>query len=226
MSQSVAENLAKSLSLIQASNFKDALLLLRKIIGEESNNIDALALMAQVLLKEKEYQEGASILEKLIEVNQKNLLDSGALPGVQTKLALCYQNSGDYEKAITTYINYLFNEPFDLRINLEIAKCHFKLKNDASASDYLEKAKKECEDSVEFHILSAFLAKEFGAENKLKKHIEALASLEPGLKNQLQNIIFNSFKDDKPKEVYATVKKYSKNISNDFLSSIKFLIRD
>ena len=92
----------------------------------------------------KNYEEAKRYLVKSFELEQNN--------DVKNLLAMCYYQLGDYMQANNIFINLLNDNPANVNILINSAKCYKNLNDNNSALQQAEKAAEilpECEDAQE-----------------------------------------------------------------------------
>lgn len=205
-------NIRKSLEFINQSKLSDAVLLLRKVLRNNPNEIQALNIIGQVLLEQKDYAGAIEYLGKSLKINSNDY-------EIWARLGYAYEKSNHYDNAINAFRKSLELNPKQAHVYDCIGRVLAKGNKDYEALPYFFKALEYDANNVDIHNNIGFTSKKLGLYEMALEHYQIANKLDPDNSIYLSSIIFNIHKD--PKKGFQDFYDYAKQFYERFVQPTK-----
>lgn len=185
-------NIKKSLEFINQSKLGDALLLLRKVLRNNPKEIQALNIIGQILIKQKDFSTAIEYLQKSLNINSNDY-------EIWARLGYAYEKNKLYEKALEAYKQSLGLNTQQAHVYDCLGRVLAKMNRDYEALPYFFKALEFSPDDVDVHNNIGFTSKKLGLYEMAVKHYQIAKTLDPNNSMYLSSLIFNIHKDPQSK---------------------------
>ena len=181
-------NVRKSIEFINEAKLGDAVLLLRKVLRSNPKEIQALNIIGQVLIKQKEFDTAIDYLQKSLNLNSNDY-------EIWSRLGYAYEKKGLYDKALEAYKQSSALNPQQAHVYDGLGRVLAKMNHDYEALPYFFKALELSPNDVDIHNNIGFTSKKLGLYEIAIEHYQIARQLDPANSMYLSSLIFNIHKD-------------------------------
>ncbi len=205
-------NIRKSLEFINQSKLSDAVLLLRKVLRTNPKEIQALNIIGQILLEQKDYSGAIEYLGKSLKINSNDY-------DIWARLGYAYEKANYYDNAISAFRRSLELNPKQANVYDCIGRVLAKGNKDYEALPYFFKALEYDPNNADIHNNIGFTSKKLGLYEMTIKHYQVAKTLDPNNGIYLSSLIFNVHKD--PQKGFQDFHKHGKEFYERFVEPTK-----
>ncbi len=181
-------NIKKSLEFINQSKLDDAVLLLKKVLRSSPREIQALNILGQVLLEQKDYQGAIDTLGKSLKLDVNDY-------EIWARYAYACEKNQKYQVAIDAYKQSIMIKPQQAHVYASLGRVLAKDNRDYEALPYFFKALEFTPNDVDIHNNIGYTCKKIGLYEMALEHYHIARKLDPCNSIYLSSLVFNIHKD-------------------------------